>query len=339
MPGESESSDDEKISSVDDLSEEKMKQLEKQLKKEETDQPGSTLTHCPACAVKALVLCYWGNQNLHSSGQPNALPLANPELARVHNVDGMLQRFTPGAAAAGANAQEDPEEMQTRLLTACLESVNYHHPANTDWKARYDALFILQLECIWSCATCNTVVNPLPPGTNEDGVGFNNIGINPMGTPDSLNAAIYRFFEPADLGIRSCTQCNTPQRRNQTLRIEASPEYLRIKISIVDFVNLAMVKNFNPVALPNLLDLSEYQATRAVSSLKYKLSSVISHSGETLDAGHWVASVRGPREVFYINDGVAVQKLSFELRANPQMYGTSGTQAVVLMYKRFPANN
>ena len=82
-----------------------------------------TLKHCPACAVKALAQCYWGNRDLDASGEPAALPLSNPELLMVHSVDNMLRRFTPGAGAG--NAQEDPEEMQTRLLKACLESVDY----------------------------------------------------------------------------------------------------------------------------------------------------------------------------------------------------------------------
>jgi hypothetical protein len=118
-------SSDEEISNIDNLSEREMAKLEKELKDKEAEKPGSTLTRCPACAVKALVQCYWGIQNLDAAGVPNALPLNNPELIRVHGVDNVLRIFTPGAAVGAVNAQEDPEEMQTRLLTGCLESVNH----------------------------------------------------------------------------------------------------------------------------------------------------------------------------------------------------------------------
>lgn len=111
------------ISSVDEWPEKKLTQLKKKFEKEKKDS-GSTLTDCPACAVKALAQFYWGIQNLNA-GEPISLPFNNAELDRVHQVDNMLRQFTPGAAIGAGNAQEDPEEMQTRLLTGCLESVNY----------------------------------------------------------------------------------------------------------------------------------------------------------------------------------------------------------------------
>jgi hypothetical protein len=118
-------SSNKKIPSIDELPEKELTQLKKKLEKKEKKNPGSTLTDCPACAVKALAQFYWGIQNLNAGGVPDSLPFNNAELDRVHQVDNMLRQFTPGADTGAGNAQEDPEEMQTRLLTACLESVNY----------------------------------------------------------------------------------------------------------------------------------------------------------------------------------------------------------------------
>jgi hypothetical protein len=89
----------------------------------ESSEDEETLPQCPACAVKALAQCYWGHENLDSSGEPMPLCVSHPLIAAVHSIDDALRRNTPGV---GVNdPQEDPEEMQTRLLTACLESVDH----------------------------------------------------------------------------------------------------------------------------------------------------------------------------------------------------------------------
>lgn len=141
-----------------------------------------------------------------------------------------------------------------------------------------------------------------------------------------------REFEPTPLNTFHCHSCNSTQQRTQSTRIEGSPEYLRIKLSIV---NSDGTPNLNPVNLPKVLNLSEYQAVGdGPPLLMYRLSSVLAHGGKH-NAGHWVASVRGPQNVFYINDHLVSQRSLLELRANPQVYGDTGMHAVVLMYKRF----
>ncbi|CAN9339935.1 unnamed protein product [Alternaria alternata] len=323
-------SSNKKVSSIDELTGKSLTRLKKKLEEKEKKNPGSTLTDCPACAVKALAQFYWGIQNLNADGVPVSLLFNNAELDRVHQVDNMLRQFTPGADTGAGNAQEDPEEMQTRLLTACLESVNYHLNENTDWRARYEALFILQQECFWNCPCGSQQVplnNPAP-----DSIGFNNIAILSNGTPDSLEEAMRREFEPTPLNTFQCNSCNSTQQRTQSTRIEGSPEYLRIKLSIV---NSDGTPNLNPVNLPEVLNLSEYQAVGdGPPLLMYRLSSVLAHGG-THNAGHWVASVRGPQNVFYINDHLVGQRSLLELRTNPQVYGGTEMTAVVLMYKRF----
>lgn len=177
-----------------------------------------------------------------------------------------------------------------------------------------------------SCA-CGAV-RFLPPGTNVDSIGFNNVGIHPQGTRDSVTDAMRRHFTPSSSGNLNCGACNILQPFTDTLRIEGSPEYLRIKLSIAHQGK----KNFNPVVLNKYLDLAQYQAAAGnPPSLKYRLSSVLSHFGQYLNHGHWVASARGPDHVFYINDGTVTQQdAPLHLRANPQM----NARAVVLMYRR-----
>jgi hypothetical protein len=119
--GGSKSSEDKETLEIENLSEQVVNEPET----ESEDEEASELTHCPACAVKDLVQCYWGDQNLDAAGVPKPLLATDPQLVMVDNVDNALRMFTPGAAMGAADTQEDPEEMQTRLLTACLESVDY----------------------------------------------------------------------------------------------------------------------------------------------------------------------------------------------------------------------
>jgi ubiquitin C-terminal hydrolase len=118
----------------------------------------------------------------------------------------------------------------------------------------------------------------------------------------------------------------------ETIKIEGSPEYLRIKLTIV---NADGSRNNNPMAIPDVLDLSQYQAVAGIPpSLFYRLSSVLAHGG-TSRGGHWVGSVRGPNQVFYINDDTVDDRHVLQLKANPQVHGGREMQAVVLMYRRF----
>jgi hypothetical protein len=75
--------------------------------------------------VKELAEVYWGNYYLHpTTGRPQFLTITDPDLAMLHRVDRALQRITtPGAD--GGSGQQDPEEFQTRLVEACLESVDH----------------------------------------------------------------------------------------------------------------------------------------------------------------------------------------------------------------------
>jgi len=92
-------------------------------KKKKDEEQSEDLEDCPACAVKALAQFYWGNQNLNAAGYPKPLRFNHTLLDAVHDVDDVLRMFTPGAGTG--DAQQNPEEMQTRLLTACLESVDH----------------------------------------------------------------------------------------------------------------------------------------------------------------------------------------------------------------------
>jgi ubiquitin C-terminal hydrolase len=191
---------------------------------------------------------------------------------------------------------------------------------------------VLELELIWRCA-CGAQ-QPLPPFKNVPSIGFNNIAIQPFGTPDSVNACMQRKFTPVVLGNLTRGTCHGVLPRTETIRIQGSPECLRVKLSIVD---MAGGLNLNPVAISEYLDLAQYQAVGANHPpLRYKLSSPLAHNGGA-GAGHWVAAARGSDQVFYINDYHVDEQQNAALRANPQAHTTPGAgqmQSVVLMYRR-----
>lgn len=92
------------------------------------------------------------------------------------------------------------------------------------------------------------------------------------------------------------------------------------------------------MAHPNILDLTQYQEN-AHLPLRYRLSSVISHSGEGTETagGHYIASVRGPgNRITCISDSVTETFTQAQFEASPQVAGISppAKEVYVLTYLR-----
>lgn len=88
----------------------------------QTQKRPRPLRTCPACVTKQLVQSYWGNNDLASDGRPMAFGVSQTDMARIHELDDILQHYTPGASNG---SMQDPEEFQNRLLEACLQSVDH----------------------------------------------------------------------------------------------------------------------------------------------------------------------------------------------------------------------
>ncbi|KAI4621429.1 uncharacterized protein J4E87_006646 [Alternaria ethzedia] len=130
----------------------------------------------------------------------------------------------------------------------------------------------------------------------------------------------------------------------------SGPQILKIKLAIFQMKKSEKKdKKGNPqpatehkinhrMAHPNILDLTQYQEN-AHLPLRYRLSSVISHSGEGTESagGHYIASVRGPGgRITCISDSVTETFTQDQFEASPQVAGISppAKEVYVLTYLR-----
>lgn len=164
----------------------------------------------------------------------------------------------------------------------------------------------------------------------------------------TFNAALSRFF--SERRTFHCSICGTNTTHRVTTRIQAGPQILKIKLVILQLkISEKKDKNGNPLpateykinhsmAHPNILDLTQHQEN-AHLPLRYRLSSVISHSGEGTESagGHYIASVRGPGgHITCLSDSARETFTQAQFEASPQVAGISPPpkQVYVLTYLR-----
>ncbi|KAF2262905.1 cysteine proteinase [Lojkania enalia] len=290
---------------------------------------------CAACHIKALVQSYWGEGNV-VGGVPAQILHNDSVMRDINHMTNVMMGVPPG----GPIPQEDAELFYTQLLHELDDSVNTLIPGITPWSDQYAALFTIQRSTTRLCNTCNTprtIPITVPSIIARQDIGFISIPIN-QHDHDSVSAAIHRHMQPSALGLLQCTTCNANQQFTDHHAIIAAPEYLRIKLNIVYHDAAGNVhKITNPIALDKTLDLTQYQTDRS-TPLKYKLISVIQHSGQGLQSGHYAATVKGRAGVAVVDDGVVRDVAERRLRDNPMVWGGAGKgmrfQAVVLMYVR-----
>jgi hypothetical protein len=90
---------------------------------------------CAACMFKDLIQKYWGDKNIGPDGKPRPLKWECDEMLAIERLDDQLafngnplddDDYDPSKLENhGREIPQDTEECQTRLLRACLESVNY----------------------------------------------------------------------------------------------------------------------------------------------------------------------------------------------------------------------
>ncbi|KAI4649137.1 hypothetical protein J4E93_003451 [Alternaria ventricosa] len=213
--------------------------------------------------------------------------------------------------------------------------------ATQEWEEDFRALFQLDREEHGRCIRCGheRLIARIP----ETGILLN----VPTATT-TFNAALSRFFQ--ERRTFHCAICVADTTHLVTTSIQAGPQILKIKLAIFQMKKSEKKdKNGNPqpatehkinhrMAHPNILDLTQYQEN-AHLPLRYRLSSVISHSGEGTETagGHYIASVRGPGDrITCLSDSVRQTFTQAQFEASPQVAGISppAKQVYVLTYLR-----
>jgi ubiquitin C-terminal hydrolase len=147
-------------------------------------------------------------------------------------------------------------------------------------------------------------------------MGFASVPVSESGEDTLLNA-LWRASNShvAELKCDNCSKVRIFER----IRVAGAPEILRIKLNVVlpwDQNLGDMPKNRTPITIPMRIDLADLEQKK--QPLRYRLSSVLSHHGNSMFAGHWVATVHGPRHVYAINDDCCVLEQDSFLNSNPQ---------------------
>lgn len=199
-------------------------------------------------------------------------------------------------------------------------------------QAEYDSLFHVRTREVHTCDGCDAT----PYDDVNEMLGIRIISdANIM--DDTVKNALSRYFSDptALLPPACCSSCKKDSSQSIRRTIIAAPEYLRIQIGLLQQVSkekkdkygnvkvdkktgdpimvVNVVKNTNPISIPDTIDLTAHMDIPATIQnpypVRYKLVSATYHSGADFNAGHYAAGVTGPalpfraeRAQFFCND-------------------------------------
>ncbi|KAF2118659.1 hypothetical protein BDV96DRAFT_684346 [Lophiotrema nucula] len=281
---------------------------------EEKDDLGPILNPCKrngkgcfACEMKGLAIRYWDKAN----PPQNPIQFAN-EVKRLAMLTWGRPDF-PNRGQADANAFYD----------FCIDQMRACAPltaaAAQAWRDECSALYDILYSCTYTCTVCNT--SRRPHGSPYDG-GTNlhiNVEDNSGQAVPDIPAALDRYFHGDDVQVY-CNTCNSTTRNRDTKELFIAPIILRLNVLIFtswDEECEGMTKSDHATpSIPELLDLRRYQVDQS-QPLRYRLSSVIAHVGQTTNSGHYVSATRGPLINMRLDDDHRRQISPAQLMGNP----------------------
>jgi hypothetical protein len=222
---------------------------------------------------------------------------------------------------------------------ANLHSVTAH-PV---WREQFNALFMLDPMISRNCQFCQASYPIYGTDGANPRMGLMAVQILESGT-DALRAALIRTLN-SHLPQLKCKNCGHHEIKER-LRIEGAPEILRIGIQTnLDYdADLGdCPKKTTILRIPQTLVMTQFLKASEAGIIKYHLSSVLPHHGQTMSSGHWVAAVRGPKKFFAINDDQCVARPHSLLASSPLQFDDlpscdkstrSGYAAALLIYVR-----
>ncbi|KAH3980854.1 hypothetical protein HBI25_045540 [Parastagonospora nodorum] len=270
---------------------------------------------CPSCAFKKLADVYWDKESTQAD-------IDN----KVNELDeAAFWDRLPFPWWSGTHTMEDPSQYAEHLVNAFVGS-NVAGPNLQAWTDEADAIFFLDLAYTDTCATdgCSRVTTPA--------IGANSlfqISLPETGTID-LDQAINDTM--SDTTEKNCDNCSPAASvmHNRVAQIEAAPQVLTMQLRLhQNVLTKKKDKKGKPIArlfkvdtvvnLRKTLDLTRHQTNKSVP-LKYRLQAVISHSGTTLNAGHYMGQVRTSNRTYKTNDRRVTQTAPSILTEWPQQW-------------------
>ncbi|KAL5431664.1 hypothetical protein PMIN07_010917 [Paraphaeosphaeria minitans] len=271
--------------------------------------------------MKAFVEHYWGPTDPTIPIRSTAPSLRTIKRTAFQNTGaGPLM-----AANFNAYEQQDAHEALT-FLHDQLRSYDTR-------RDQFDAMFRHCLVPIHTCTVCGTARETVLQTDTTLVVTIDEQNHNTI--EDAIRSKLETDAGPYSIcESATCEGANTDKL--QVWRIRATPRILAITLAIFGYDGTAF-KRLHALTIGNELDLTRYQEAK-VLPLKYKLSSVVSHSGHAPNSGHYVASVRsqGDNPFYNINDRAVWPINATQFHANPQhppgVHTKHGFQAYTLTY-------
>ena len=92
---------------------------------------------------------------------------------------------------------------------------------------------------------------------------------------------------------KSCSRCNKNTQHIKSSHILQPPKYLLLFVNRFRYINNNITKDRCPIPL---------DTTVRLGPLKFRLQATVDHHGQSIDSGHYIASINCFKKTFYCND-------------------------------------
>ncbi|KAK9871516.1 hypothetical protein WA026_012887 [Henosepilachna vigintioctopunctata] len=140
----------------------------------------------------------------------------------------------------------------------------------------------------------------------------------------TLEEALDGYFSREKLDDESylCESCRKKVSATKQFSIERAPIVLCVQLKRFSVSNTKITKH---ITFRQRLDLTKFARSRPANPLVYKLVSLVTHMGPTVNCGHYTAVGLSPSGNYYQFDDSAVRPISYQ--------GVFTTNAYILMYE------
>ena len=214
------------------------------------------------------------------------------------------------------------------------DAVEFAFAQITDSSSRFQrSLFTGRYsEEVLQCSSCARR-RPTHSSTNVESRIFTSIPLVPLPTctaiTDSIQAAVDRLSQPEQLDENytdwSCSGCSSHRPPQKYRGIESSPELLIMTLSrlVPSLTNTIVLQQVTPLVEPIIV----------VCGHEYGLKSILYHSGESPQSGHYIAVVRhgASTEDYWFYDDLQPRRRASETERTGQAVGY---KVYAVMYER-----
>ncbi|KAI6232378.1 USP domain-containing protein [Aphelenchoides besseyi] len=214
------------------------------------------------------------------------------------------------------NNQEDAHEMLTFMLNKLEPPITKkkgtRENGNTHDQTDIDRIFGGILRSTLLCKRCQN------KRTNMEDFRELNVTI-PTSYESSVVDCVDGFFKEEPIAGYKCEKCDKSETTRQFCLLH-SPNILVVQLKRFR-TNYSKIST--PVDVQPTLNLSKYGSQKKPSNHMYRLYGFISHYGSTTHSGHYIATMRGYDNKWYVFDDASVTSVSGK---------TYGKEAYILFY-------